>query len=451
MHYFVMCAMVFVTFAGYLTTSGFAPGAFKFMPEICTGIAALCVLLGGVRDRFQFVGPKYWLLFGVLAFTIIAGILVNALPTGPVISGLRLYLRPIPFFFIPAVFAFTERQWRQQMTLLLLIALIQIPLAVQQRIYWQGRGWITGDLVTGSMGDSGYLSIYLICLAFVLCALALRGKLAKWMFVVLFFLVLSPTMINETKATVVLLPLGLLLTILVASAPGKRLVIGMWAMVLLVGFGAVFVPVYDYLQKDRQYAVPLTEFFSQDDTVGRYVESGTEVGDKKTAGRLDSITVPLRYLGRDASHFTFGLGIGNVSTSSLGKNFVGKYYLLFESFTGTSAAYFLLELGVLGVGLLVILHLILWIDAIGTARASTGLMGSVAAAYAGVVPVFGLSLAYTSIHLSDGLSYLFWYWAGAIAAERMRVGLNAKQAVRAPDALSSPLGSLPSTALGRRY
>ena len=68
-------------------------------------------------------------------------------------------------------------------------------------------------------------------------------------------------MINETKATLVLLPIGLLVTFLCASRPGARikqlgLVLGLTAVFL-----ALFVPTYNKLNEKENTPWPRRVLF----------------------------------------------------------------------------------------------------------------------------------------------------------------------------------------------
>jgi hypothetical protein len=440
MHYVVLVAMVIVMFATSLANNGYAPGSVKYLPEAVTAVVMLCVLLAGVRQRFRLVGARYWLVFAAMAVALVGGIAVNSLGTGPIIAALRFYLRAIPFFFIPAVFQFDERQLKQQMKLLLALSLVQVPLAIYQRWVYIKLGWATGDFVFGTLQDSGVLSIFLISVAIVLTSLMLRGRLNKLLFALLFFVILVPTMINETKITVVLLPLGLFVTLLVGAPPGRRLVLTIWAVAILGGFGAIFVPVYDYLNKDREYAKSLTEFFSDEKEVSKYVATGESEGSNKPAGRVDAVVVPFRYISRDPSRLVFGLGMGNASRSSLGVGFSGKYFLLFKSFTTTSAGIFLLEIGTLGLGLALLLQWLIFRDALALARSGTGLESAIAAGWAAVVVMVTVGMFYAPLQMFESVSYLFWYYSGLIAATRLRLALRRSPAaaVRAP----RPIGLL---------
>lgn len=439
MHYFVMVSMVVVMVSTALVTNGYAPGSMKFMPELVSAIAVLCVLLAGVRQRFQYVSARYWLAFVLIGITLLGGIAVNSLGTGPIIAAMRLYLRAVPFFFIPAVFQFTERQLKQQMGLLLALTLLQVPLAGYQRWEYVKLGWATGDYVFGTLQDSGILSIFLISVAVVMTALMLRGRMSKLLYALLFFIVLIPTMINETKITVILLPLGLLTVLIVGAPAGRRLVLTIWAMTLLVAFGAVFIPVYDYLNEGRQYSKKLTDFFSDEQEVSKYVASGETAGSDKQAGRVDAVVVPFNYISREPTRFVFGIGMGNASRSSMGKNFSGRYYLLFKSFTTTSAGIFLLEIGTMGLGLALLVQFFIFRDALALARSGPSLESALAAGWAAVVVMIGISTFYAPLHLFESVSYLFWYYSGIIAAARVRLALRTVPArVRA----QPPLGLL---------
>jgi arginine exporter protein ArgO len=76
----------------------------------------------------------------------------------------------------------------------------------------------------------------------------------------------------------------------------------------------------------------------------------------------------------------------------------------------------------------------LFIDAYAVSR-SDDFMGAFALGMMGVVAVIALSLPYAAVMDSPGVSYLFWYAAGLVAAERVR------RAIRAPEAprMAQPL------------
>ena len=111
------------------------------------------MILLGTRNRFQFVRPQYWIVFGALVITIICGILVNSVDSGPVFAGIRTYLRAIPWFLVPAVYAFSNEQVAAQLRTLLVVALLQVPFAIQQRMTSIEQGKATGDFTSGTLLD----------------------------------------------------------------------------------------------------------------------------------------------------------------------------------------------------------------------------------------------------------------------------------------------------------
>ncbi len=422
----LMLIICCITLADFSVTNFGFPAALRLSPEMITAIIMLFVLALGIRTKFRFVSTKYWLVLGALGFIIVAGIITNGVEPGPILAGTRYYLRAIPLFFLPAVFTFTEQQVRWQLRLLLALGLLQVPLAsYQRRVVWLAERY-SGDSVSGTLMDSGVLSIFLICSVLVLTGLFLRGRVSKLGFFALFFVLLFPTAINETKVTVVLLPIGLFAVFWIGAPPGKRLRVAVWAAVLLAAFAALFIPIYDLMEKNNPYKREIVGFFSDQKQLDAYMQKRAAggVGAKADAGRLDTIVVPLQYLNHDAVRLAFGLGIGNASHSSLGQSFTGRYYSLFQHFVYTSLAIFMLEIGILGTGLVVLLNWIILADTIAVARADgTTLTGSIAVGWTGVVILISITLTYNVVQAAESISYLYWYISGIIAARRMQMAI----------------------------
>jgi hypothetical protein len=337
-------------------------------------------------------------------------------------------MRAIPLFLIPAVFAFTDKQIWTQIKLMLAIGLLQVPVACYQRYVIWSAGRFSGDDVRGTAGDSGILSIVLIGMALVLVGCYMRKQISKTRFFTLFFLLLLPTMINETKATVVLLPIGLLTTIVAGSPAGQRLKIFALGLVLLGTFGAILVPVYDMMAANRPYKNEqhLLDFFTNQEEIDKYLEAkgNAGIGTSHPVRRGDQIKVPFEYLAKDPVKLAFGLGMGNASHSNLGQQYQGTYYDLFQYFSVLSISTFLLEIGLFGTGVVFVLYALLFFDATALAREDTGLRGSLAIGWIGIVPVIAAATFYTAIHTFAILSYFFWYFAGVVAARRTELELG---------------------------
>lgn len=420
----ILALILSVALFEYLVKQGWLPSPVRYLPELIALVVAVYVVAAGARSRFRHVRTEYWVVFGALAIVIGSGILINAVEAGPLFAGLRTYLRALPLFFLPAVLLLDDRRLRRQLLLLLGVALLQVPIALYQRITMWDRGHISGDWVQGTLLNSAMLSIFLIGVACVLTGMFLRKRLSLLPYLLLLAAVLIPTTVNETKGTLLLLPIGLLTTFIVGAPRGARLKHSVLGVGVLAGFLAIFIPIYDY------YAVPrwgfgIVDFFTEG-KVERYLEKGTEVGSQKEAGRLDALVVPLRELARDPAQLAFGLGIGNASDSALGEQFTGQHFRRFQPFLLSGVTVLMLETGVLGLSFALLLYWLVFRDAIAVAgRDARGLAGALAAGWAGVVAVMTVAMPYKIVFNSNALTFLFFYFSGVVAARRMQVALRA--------------------------
>jgi hypothetical protein len=450
MHYLILAIIVAVSLIDQLTIDNILPKPLAFVPELLSGLVVLYVVAFGARQRFQYVRAQYWLVFVALVAVIVCGAFANAVAPGPLFAGIRYYMRAIPLFLLPAVFEFKDWQIRQQLRLLLFVGLMQLPIAAYQRMVVMRANRFTGDLVYGTLLDSSVLSIYLICAVCVLTGMFLRQRISKIKYFALFFYLLAATTINETKGTLILLPIGLVVTVLIGAPPAKRLRLAALAVGLFVIFVSGFAVIYDYVQNvHNPYYTSIGDFFLNEKKLDRYVDTHSGVGAlKNSVGRVDSITVPLRELSRDPAQLAFGLGIGNASHSSLGPQFIGAYFPLFQGFLVSSFSTFLLEIGVLGTALVFVLYWLIFRDATVVARTDKSLTGWIAIGWAGIAVLTAFATPYKTIHIYASLSYLFWYLSGLIAARRMRLALdtNAQQRLTPPP----PAMHAPAAAHGQR-
>ena len=130
--------------------------------------------------------------------------------------------------------------------------------------------------------------------------------------------------------------------------------------------------------------------------------------------------IPLRYLAERPINLIFGLGLGSVSESNLGPSFTGDYFNFFSSFTIHSASVHLLEIGILGTALIFYLLWLTFRDAINVASRNNELVGALAVAWPGICAVMALGMFYKVTYIFPSVSYLFWFFAGLIASQRVR-------------------------------
>jgi hypothetical protein len=419
---FIYAVFCIAMFGDFTVQALELPSIVRFFPEAASCFVILYVLVAGTRDRFQLVAPKYWLFFGAMGLVMLCGIIVNGPGAGPLISGIRFYFRAVPLFFLPAVLPMTEAQMKRQLALLLGIAFVQVPVAGYQRWVVMSEGRFSGDAVQGTLMDSGILSIFLICATLVLTGALLKRRIGRFRYAALFLLLLFPTTINETKVTVIILPLGLFTTLILGADQGKRLRYAGIALTLLVAFGAIFVPIYDKMEEKDPYKIDIVDFFTNEEQLDQYLaakDSRSGIGGTMPARRGEAIRVPIEYLAKDPVLLAFGLGLGNASPSTLGKNFEGSYYLLFQSVLTLSFSFFVLELGILGALLIAALFWMVFSDSLLVAHRDSSLTGALAAGWIGVVAVFVLATFYTTFQYFTSVTYLYWYFSGVICARAM--------------------------------
>ncbi|HKT75076.1 MAG TPA: hypothetical protein VJQ47_19490 [Steroidobacteraceae bacterium] len=426
-----MLSLVAAATMDFASISLKGPSTLKFIPEMLSCVLAMMVLLRAIRGGIATIAAKYWIVFAFLAFIIICGIFSNGVGSGPILAGMRYYLRAIPLFFVPAVARFSEKSTKRQLLLMLGIALLQVPVAIYQRWIILDAGRFSGDDVRGTVMDSGILSIFLICTVCVLTGFMMRKRLGKLPYFILFFVLLFPTTINETKATAVLLPLGLMATIITAAPRGKRLPIFLGGTAMLGLFAALMIPIYALMNANSPYKndKSIVDFFTDEQQFNQYLQGKKDasLGTTTTVSRGQALKVSIGYLARDPVHLAMGLGMGNASHSNIGEQFTGLYYDVLGHFSIMSFLTFMLEIGVLGTSAVFLLYWMIFSDALAVAKADTGLVGAIAAGWIGIVAVIAVSNFYSVLHTFTSVSFFFWYFSGVIAARRGELSLAQRQ------------------------
>src|SRR5688572_25739131 len=207
MRFVVLLMIASVLLAEYLTQEFSLPKPVAWTPEMVSLLAGIIVVVRGIQQRFRDVDARYFIVFGIMALHILAGVILNQMSPGVVFSGIRIYLKSLPFFFLPLVVKFENRDLKWQFLLIAAICLIQFPIAWDQRMATVARGGITGDETSGTLIISSFMSVFLCCAAAVATALYLRGRFSLKILVAFLALTLPATMINETKGTMFLLPI----------------------------------------------------------------------------------------------------------------------------------------------------------------------------------------------------------------------------------------------------
>ena len=168
----------------------------------------------------------------------------------------------------------------------------------------------TGDPVRGTATTSSALSMLMTCGVVAVVSIYLRGKLR--LTIVIAGALVLPTTLNETKATLLLLPMALVPGALCMPKGSRSAAHCRNGAECAAVFA--FVATYNYLVQFNATEKPLEQFVGQSSYL-RYLYSGAAEEGANYIGRVDSLEFAVQGISRDPFTATFGLGAGNVSTS----------------------------------------------------------------------------------------------------------------------------------------
>jgi hypothetical protein len=153
---------------------------------------------------FGYHSAQALVLFSIMFVLIAMGIATNTVQSGAVFAGLRKYFRCAPAFLSPIVYHFSEEQIRRQLRFLLALALLQLPAAIYQRL--------TAPILLGissqePIKDRAFFLFY--CAIEMMTAFLVKRKIRLMYFTPAVIRAFISMTINETTATLFLLPLAL--------------------------------------------------------------------------------------------------------------------------------------------------------------------------------------------------------------------------------------------------
>ena len=404
------------------------------LPDILSMIAVLVVLtLAGSKDSA--IPQKYVVLFLCLIAVMIVGVATNATTAGSLIVGIRNYLKFLPFFFLPAVFMFTEKQIDSQLKLLLAFVLLQGPLALYQKFIQFGVR-SSGDYISGTLTSGGQIPILLAGAIAILTAFYLRQRITTARYAAFLALMAVPVMLSESKASIGYIPLAFIVPIITNYRSARNRKNGkqtLGVLVLLAVVGLAFVSTYDYFaqfgRESRRDG--LVAFFTSGSAAGYLNRGAVDARRINKTGYVDLIILPLVELSDEPFKLLFGLGIGSVSGSaleSLADDMPDTSD--YSARVGSSVSQFLWEIGVLGLLLYFIFFYMLYSDAKRLSR-GYGIFNRLALGWSGVIAVATLALFFRDMFRDGALAYTFWFYSGMVASGALRMQKAERQKMTA--------------------
>lgn len=403
---------------------------FVLLPELLSGIVLLVVIARLIVGKRVELDGKYLLFIAALLLTMAMGAVAQGVPAGPLVSGLRAYLPALPLLLLGAAYPFGCRQIRKQIAVLIALLAIQVPLAVYQRFWQFAHKMHTGDVVTGTVTDSGVLSMVMISGVALLTVLYLRKRLGLLPYLICTGLMLVPTAVNETKATVVMLPVAMFAPIVLmrrSEQPIRRLVP---IVAIFAVCGVAFVATYNALIVNRASGTSLESFWLEG-RVQDYMYRGAVEGDPRV-GRIDSMQIAARAISETPLRAAFGLGIGNVSPSKL-PGFEGEYAHYYNKYRVwfTQITLLLWNMGFAGVAVYALLFFAMFKDAVTLARVGSP-DAAIGQCWGALVVLVAMCMVYNSVLMMNEVMFPFMFYAGFVARRAHLLRRERRARRRAP-------------------
>lgn len=395
-----------------------------WLPDILSIAATLVILAASVSGFDNRLPRRYQLYLVTFILIILVGVIVNTVSAGPLISGIRYYLKYIPFFLLPFAYHFTSKDLNWQRGWLILLIAVQVPVAAFQRLVLYPTD--LGDRITGTVMISSLLTVLLVCAISIIVSLYVKKQLSLKVMLFICIFLSFPTTLNETKSSVIFLPLAFMLPFFLSSGSDKKigqlLAIGLVATVVM----AAFVTIYDYFIVPR-WGYGISDFLALDGRTAEYLYKGVEADeDIDSIGKIDGYFLALSVLAKDPLHLLFGLGMGNVSNSFI-EGLDGEYWSQYAKYgVGTTTISNLLwELGVIGL----MLHFwVLWLIFKDAKYLSTtsGRWGALGLGWMIVTIIVFISFGYKRFFYENLMGYIFWFYSGIVIvyAQRLRLLLR---------------------------
>lgn len=423
MHITVCLLIVSVFSIDFIKIELGLPVAVSLLPEFLSGIAFLLALRGFLSNGLS-LPPRYVVYFCVLLLLVVFGLFVSNATSGPLVGGIRFYGKYIPFLLLPMVCEFSPTQLRQQLFLVLALALMQFPITLLQRfVLYFGE---TGDNARGTLTSGSQTAIVLLCTISVMAAAGLRRKIAAPIVAVVCLLLFLPPTIAEVKGAFVLVPLAIGIPYFFSPKEYKSskqtiTVFGSIAACLVV-FSALYYLAESTRDSKRGDAhnVSIVSFLTDPEKILRYMAPqfvGAQGTDR--VGRWDAIIEPFQAFNEEPIRYFSGLGMGALSETPLDAFSADQYIDIRDGSTAVGASILLWEFGLFGTLVILFGLYMVWRDAVRL-RTQDDLIGTLALGWTAIVPILFITLFWKNPLSNPALMSLIALLGGHLIAAAYR-------------------------------
>lgn len=386
---------------------GIIPRQITWLPELILIGLFFKVLFSIAKDKklphTAIDGPMV-LLIGVGVLSAV----LNSAGLEVLLFGFRSYFKFVVLFYAVATLAFDDGFLQKMIKLFVLLAFIQIPVAIAQRFFYLAVP--SGDIVGGTLGvnTSGTLTLFLMSIISLLVAWHLNGLIKARALFASMVLLFIPMVINETKITFIIFPLLLLFLFgqsLIKTLTLRRILV---SVVLSVGIFYVAVLSYNliyvsfYQKSAGLFAAEQVNYVALP-----YTKSGS-------LNRLAQISFAHDNVTKDWQTAVLGVGPGNASDSFFAMA-VGDYFKKYEvlKIDSTFLGRVIWEYGYLGLAIFMYMLFKLWVLARTINRESNDAFErSIAMGFQGTLLIVAIATIYSGSLIIESLGSLFWFIAG---------------------------------------
>lgn len=396
------------------------PRYVTWTPEIICIILLFIITIKYSFSKILNISYKYLMLFVIYISVIFCGIVLNKVSASNIIIGIRNYLVFLPLFILPAIYEIKYEDVKKQFKLLIVILLIQVPIAIYQRLI-QYKDIYTGDVVTGSFLSPGVLSILIIGAISICYSFYLRGRVKLKNFLIFSLIIFIPAMINETKATIFLLSAGIICTSLIEKEGNKiKKIKNIFLMLcVLTILLSSFTILYDKFYKKDDLGKPgLLDNINMLITGRSYLYYGERANEEnnRKIGRIDAILLANKELSENIGTYMFGVGIGNAHQSYFNKD-KANVYNIDELGGGQNVISSLMwEIGILGLFCYILFLIFIFLDA-SILKNEDGFFGTFALGWISIVIIMLINLIYKNTFFINVINMIFFYFSGIISTK----------------------------------
>jgi hypothetical protein len=343
---------------------------FGLIPRPAIWVKDLVILVLLIKSLFQISAQKRRLrtpldVVVVLLFILSCVTTVgNEVPAATALLALRRHVRYLVFFYVLVHLDFEEAFLKKMFSGLLVIALVQVPASIAEYFLWY-PGIVSGlasgrfDFVTGTLprGGSGLLTLFLLsmtclCLSFGMFKEKIRLFNRQHSPFALAALLLAPLPFAMSRATFVFLPFVLGFLLLRWTWKTQR---GLVRRKFLLAYLALFLVLIVLGSRATDYDLASYLLDPQRAIAEQLAAKSTEAGTQ--IGRFASLKLIYQLQHTDWFNLVFGFGTGSWSDNYFQayRGRLWRWYSDLQAAKTSQIAYYLSELGIAGVVLLLVL------------------------------------------------------------------------------------------------